>query len=208
MRNFTLFAAVLLLSVNFHAQAQPLATVHMSAKGGGRIVSGGMIVAAEYSMGISNNATLFNNVVWTPDMAGQSVFETAGAGLSYDNFISLLTDGANEQLGWHYTQYPSTGGGRVTKPEASIFTTHPLDWDGFDLQGYSIGGVELHMNQISIRSPGQNPNHDGIWTDYSWDALLTIYAVLPDTVPEPGVGSLLLLGGLGGWWRLRSRARP
>src|ERR1017187_2612753 len=99
MRNFTLFAAVLLLSVNFHAQAQPLATVHMSAKGGGRIVSGGMIVGAEDSMGISNHATLFNNGVWTPDMAGQSVFETAGAGLSYDNFISLLTR-RSERAAW------------------------------------------------------------------------------------------------------------
>jgi hypothetical protein len=51
---------------------------------------------------------------------------------------------------------------------------------------------------MTLDTPGSNPNHDGIWTDYSYDTTFTI-----EETPEPATLSLLALGGLA---MLRRRA--
>jgi len=38
---------------------------------------------------------------------------------------------------------------------------------GVDLAGYTINAIGLRVDQFMIESPGENPNGDGIWTDWS-----------------------------------------
>jgi PEP-CTERM motif len=59
--------------------------------------------------------------------------------------------------------------------------------NGIDLQGFQIGSIGLHVDSLTISSPGSNPNGDGIWTDVFFEGTVTVYAV-----PEPS--SLGLLG--------------
>jgi hypothetical protein len=185
MKTPTVILISLLVTSVLHAQqagappnSEPLATIHLA--GGGGIASVNTGVALRIIYYGFQNSPLFANVVWTPDMLGQSFFDTAGSEAGYDNFLSLLTDGTNERVGHICRLSPYGGGNGFAGWETTSFTTHPSDWNGIDLQGYSITGVELTLNQLSIVSPGSDPNGNGNWTDYSFDATLKIY-----TLPEP-----------------------
>jgi len=193
MKRYVVFAAVLLLVSGRYAQAQPLATLHMTGSGGAGTIASGMTFEIGYGGG-SNSVALFNTVIWTPAMVGQTVLYSAGSGSSYDTFLSLATDGVNEFAYWENTLVPGGSAG-MSGAESILFTTHPANWNGFDLHGYSIGGIGLELNALSLQSQGN-------WTDYSFDALVTYYAV-----PEPAVGSLVLLGCIGGWCWSRRRVR-
>jgi hypothetical protein len=192
MKRVVVFAAALLLVGGWDALAQPIATLHMSGSGGAAGIASGMTFELGYGGG-SNSVALFNSVVWTPAMLGQAVLYSAGSGSSYDTFLSLATDGVNEFAYWENTLVPGDGAGMTAGAESLLFTTHPASWNGIDLHGYSIGGISLELNTLSLQSQGN-------WTDYSFDALVTYYVV-----PEPAVESLLLLGSLGGWCWSRRR---
>ena len=194
MKGAVVFAAGLLLAGGLRALAQPIATLDMSGSGGAAGIDSGMTFAIGYGGG-SNSVALFDNVVWTPAMVGQTVLYSAGSGASYDTFLSLATDGVNEFAYWQNTLSPGGGGGETSGAESILFTTHPANWNGFDLHGYSIGDIGLTLNALSLQPQGN-------FTDYSFDALVTYYAV-----PEPAVGTLLLLGCLGGWCWWRSRVQ-
>jgi hypothetical protein len=193
MKRLVVFAAGLLLVGGWYAQAQPIATLHMSGSGGAGAIASGMTLEIGYGGG-SNSVALFDSVLWTPAMVGQTVLYSAGSGSSYDTFLSLATDGVNEFAYWENTLVPGGGAG-MFGAESLLFTTHPASWNGIDLHGYAIGGISLELNTLSLQSQGN-------WTDYSFDALVTYYAV-----PEPAVESLLLLGCLGGWCWSRRRVR-
>jgi hypothetical protein len=187
MKKFALTLSALSLSLLLNAQQQqipglqPLATIHWSGSGGGFLgIDTGMTFTVSYSD--FAGTSLFGNVVWTPGMVGQNLVDVSGSEPGYANFVSLLTDGSNERLGWMSGMTPSGGGAGINGWETNSFLTHPSGWNGIDLHGYTMAGVGLQMNQLSINSPGSNPNHDGNWTDVSWDATLTLY-----TVPEPTI---------------------
>lgn len=194
MKRVVAFAAGLLLVGGWYAQAQPIATLHMTGSGGAGGIASGMTFEIGYGGG-SNSVALFNSVVWTPAMVGQTVLYSAGSGSSYDTFLSLATDGVNEFAYWENTLVPGGGAAITAGTESLLFTTHPASWNGIDLHGYSIGGISLGLNALSLQSQGGR-------TDYFFDASVTYYAV-----PEPAVESLLLLGCLGGWCWSRRRGR-
>jgi hypothetical protein len=74
---------------------------------------------------------------------------------------------------------------------------------GPDLIGYQIQSFGLHVDSLSIQSPGSDPGHTGNWTDFSGQVTLSIYGI---QVPEPSSAAVLLLGG-GFFFYLRKRRR-
>ena len=66
-----------------------------------------------------------------------------------------------------------------------------------DLIGYSISRIELHLDELTVDSPGDDPNGDGIWTDYSDEVTITFHGErMGDVIPEPATLSLLGFGAL------------
>jgi hypothetical protein len=181
-----------------------LATAHFGTSGGVATVSGAMTMSLgqlSFWGFVTPGQTLFSNLILTPDMVGQTFIDTASSEPYYANFVSLLTDGVSERVGLAWDLFPGGGGGTRGGPEPTFFDTHPSDWNGVDLQGYPITGIGLTLNQLSMASPGSNPTGTGNWTDYSFDATISVY-----TVPEPGTLSLLMLSLPCAWW-VRSRTR-
>lgn len=68
----------------------------------------------------------------------------------------------------------------------------------FDLRGLVLGSVKLIVTELSILSPGSNPNNNGIWTDALFNGTLVFDSEAPEVteVPEPGT-LVLVLAGLG-----------
>ena len=62
---------------------------------------------------------------------------------------------------------------------------------GPDLTGYQVQSFGLQINSATFQSPGQDPNHNGIWTDFSEQVTLNIYG---SRVSEPSPFWLVLVG--------------
>jgi len=96
-------------------------------------------------------------------------------------FFANLTNGESDRIAFQYVT-PVGGGGGFSLPEATFFTSYPAQWNGIDFQGYEINSLSLTINSLTFNSPGSNPNGNGEWTDYTFDATL---AVNGQAVPEP-----------------------
>ncbi len=65
------------------------------------------------------------------------------------------------------------------------------DGNGHDLQGYRIDSISATVEYLTIDIPGENGQHDGIWTDF----YLTVdYRIEGVAIPEPATIVLLGLG--------------
>ena len=81
--------------------------------------------------------------------------------------VRELTDGASDFLGYQ-TATPSwlAGPGWFVAPEPSFFSGQ-TGVGGVDLAGYAIHAIGFRVDSVQIASPGENPNGDGNWTDFS-----------------------------------------
>jgi len=87
----------------------------------------------------------------------------AGNEPDFATFTHLLTDGVDEEV-TACTFIENVGGGATGGAESLFFTGRP--GTGPDFAGYTIDRVEFQIDSVLIASPGSDPNHDGIWTDY------------------------------------------
>ena len=64
-----------------------------------------------------------------------------------------------------------------------------------DLRGKTVGSVKLVVDELTIASPGSNPNHDGNWTDAHFTGSLVFDTDTPVApAPEPGTLGLVAFG--------------
>lgn len=111
-------------------------------------------------------------------------------GPTFDVLVRLLTNGVNDQLGW--TISGSMGGTSSGVSEAAFFAGNPDVVNGIDFAGSTIDRIDFSVNN-KIASPGSDPNHDGMWTDWNFGLSMNIYGT--SAVPEPS-NILLVLTAL------------
>jgi hypothetical protein len=105
-----------------------------------------------------------------PDHLDFSPITAAGAGSTiwtdshsrnFDHIVGEITDGnsdvmsvASDILGWAFN-----------KPEPEFFGAQAGP-NGIDLAGYAISRIGFRVDDVSLVSPGGDPNGNGIWTDW------------------------------------------
>jgi hypothetical protein len=55
--------------------------------------------------------------------------------------------------------------------ESAAFSRPPGDPD---FAAFTITRIEVHVDALTLDSPGTNPKPDGIWTDYAFDVRVVI----------------------------------
>ncbi len=68
--------------------------------------------------------------------------------------------------------------------------------NGIDLEGWTIDSITQTIDALTINTPGDNWNGDGIWTDMTATMTVRIYGTAA-AVPEPATAALVGLGALG-----------
>jgi len=108
-------------------------------------------------------------------------------GPTFDVLVRLLTNGVNDQFSWSISG--SMGGSSSGLSEAAYFAGSQGTANGIDFAGSTIDRIEFSVVN-KIASPGNDLNHDGIWTDWNFDLSMNIYGT--SAVPEPSNIALML----------------
>jgi len=121
-------------------------------------------------------ATIFAWLYVNGSNSGQTFVADATTDSDWPYFSHYLTDGAPNQF-WFFIAL-SSGSGRGS---GSV---------GPEFPGLIITRAVLRLGQVSIASPGSNPNGDGNWTDYVFNATLELYGTGPTPAAEMSWGRL------------------
>lgn len=140
---------------------QALAYFDVAAGVGGRVVT--------------DAATLL--LVVGPDPGGFTIFEVAlteqdagttipigpGDHPDFGQAVALLTNGENDEVAlWRTLVDGATA--ITTSFEADAFSGGALGGQEPDFAGAEITGIALELDSVTILSPGDDPNGDGLWT--------------------------------------------
>jgi hypothetical protein len=99
----------------------------------------------------------------TPASVGTTIWAANDAG--FQGVTAQLTDGSVDLVGYVAILDPS-GPGWFVQSEPDLFD-RSTGVGGVDLSGYWIDRIGFRVDSLTLNSPGENPNGDGIWTDYS-----------------------------------------
>ena len=173
---------LLVLGTSCLAEAVLIGSVADQSTGGSYGVFTSFDVDIEYQHTVLN-PIIFDVLTVSETDIGTEFFATSSSGSNpdpgFDDFANYITNGTDQAF------TISTSGSGSNKNESIWFGTSP------DFQGYTIDKFGIKINDVSFESPGSDPNGDGEWTSYYWNAMFNVYGS-PTSVPEPA--TMLLLG--------------
>lgn len=115
---------------------------------------------------------------------------TAANNPNFNAITALLTNGVSDTVFFGVSGFPP-GTGVASGVFESAFTFN----DATDFQGSIIDSLTITVDSFTPDSPGQDPNGDGIWTDYSAKYSLSVQG---KPVPEPSDSlGLVTAAGIG-----------
>jgi len=128
------------------------------------------IVDDVYSPGFE--VTILDNIPIDETDVGQQVTLSAVDGPTFEQVADRLTDGVDDYVD---LQVELGGGSARQAARESVWIDGGLSGTlDPDFAGFEIGSVTLVIDAVSFDSPGQDPNNDGIWTDYSFQARIVV----------------------------------
>ena len=163
----------LLLGVSCNGVDEPvrpeiLASEPVTGSGSAGAISTGLIFSLDISsLGApgcreQGVAILYRTIIRDGD-DHHTLIADAGNEPDFAAFTHLLTDGVDEVATW-CVFLENVGGGGEGLSESQFFAGRP--GTAPDFAGYTIDRVEFQIDSVLIASPGSDPNHDGIHTDY------------------------------------------
>ena len=201
-------AALLLAGIGAEtARATPLATIPIGLFSSLPEEFGGPVLetaiefsfwvdsASDPNQGVGAGFEMLHFVLTSADAGHTLVASALNMGPDFTSAAALLTNGTLNDFLSTLTGFAIAGGGGGSgTPEAGVL----------DLHGQTVGSVKLVVDQLTIDSPGTDPNHDGNWTDafFTGDLIFDSEAPTAPAVPEPGMLGLLGVGlAMIGWLR-------
>ena len=106
------------------------------------------------------------NLLISPLAVNGTTIWTDGSTPYFDNIVSEITNGVSGQIEAEVT-IPSLLFGLIYARTEPQFFGGQVGPGGVDLAGYTIDRIGFRVDEITIDSPGRDPNGDGIWTDFS-----------------------------------------
>ena len=133
----------------------------------------------------------------TAASAGTTIWADTSRG-GFDMVVTELTDAAADNLGYQAaTPTFLAGPGWFLQPEPSFFAGR-TGLGGIDLAGYAIHSIGFRVDSVRIASPGEDPNGDGVWTDFGVTGAFVFKGTVASRVACRD----------GGWQSLRGPDRP
>ncbi|MDP9223294.1 MAG: hypothetical protein M3P18_05475 [Actinomycetota bacterium] len=84
----------------------------------------------------------------------------------FNDIVSEITNGLPRQIMWEVTE--PGGSFRVFSAASErSFLDGQVGPTGVDLAGYTIDRIGFRVDEVTLDSPGRDPNGDGIWTDFA-----------------------------------------
>jgi len=134
----------------------------------------------------ATNASLFGGTSVTPADVGRTFTATQSSDPNFTEFVTLLTSGKPNKVTLSF------GAGKVENSELFLTKTNPLFGQETDLFGSEIDSIDLRIDSLTLKTPGTDPNSNGVWTDYSFSGVAILEG---EPVPEPiSAISTLLFG--------------
>jgi hypothetical protein len=106
------------------------------------------------------------NLLISPLLASGTTIWTDGSNAYFDNIVSEITNGVSGSIEAEVRASNGAFGSIVAASEPQLFDDQ-VGPSGVDLAGYRIDRIGFRVDEITIDSPGSDPNGDGIWTDVS-----------------------------------------
>lgn len=179
----TLIAVLMLIAVGA-SEAAILGSYHGKGSGGSRSVD---TVWLSYVSFGDRHYELFDDTPLIANIGKTLWISSDQQDRDFSKAVAYLTNGANDSFEMMVgTRYASWG---IPIDERKAFFSGT---GGPDFAGQNVGAIGVMINGATATSPGENPNHDGIWTDYTYDLTLLVATGVP--VPEPA--SMLVLASL------------
>ncbi len=210
MKSFSILCVlVALLAGGLTAvQGQPLPqSIRIShSNGGGRFVANVLALKFGFSTpgpngepGAADPATLlFENRTFAPNDVGRLFLTDSATDPHFAAFVSRLTNGVPEFI--HHNAFDQVD---TAVMEAVLFALASEP----DLRGYQIHTLGLRFDQIDVRSPGSDPNGDGMWTDFSYSAVLLVNPPLKLNIAPARTNVVLTWTKEASHYRLQSTTR-
>ena len=167
--------------------AETIGMAEITQGGGGAIVYNGLEVNIMFGGDYmhSPGPKLFEGIIFTPADVGKTVTVTEATDPEFNAVAAVLTNGVNDPLYFQAVGHPGGGGPFDERTEAFSFFGDGSGASGIDFMGFTIHCISLGINSLTLNTPGQDPNRDGIWTDYSINYSLLVKGV-PAVVDSDG----------------------
>jgi len=106
------------------------------------------------------------NLLISPLVASGTTTWTDGSNPYFDNIVSEIANGVSGPIEAEVRASNGAFGSIFAASEPQLFDDQ-VGPSGVDLAGYRIDRIGFRVDEITIDSPGTDPNGDGIWTDFS-----------------------------------------
>jgi hypothetical protein len=149
--------------------AETIGMAEITQGGAGAVVYEGLEVNVMFGGDYmhSPGPKLFEDIVFTPADVGKTVTMIEATDPEFNAVAAVLTNGLNDPLYFQIIGRPGGGGHGESSSEAFSFFGDSSGAHGTDFKDYTIQCISLRINSLTLNTPGQNPNGNGIWTDYS-----------------------------------------
>ncbi len=175
------------------AHAELLATFEVSETNSGENIANldsihpvlGVDASADFGqpgVDIFGTVRIFSTLLASTSDIGTTFVSNSTNDPNFDAWAGYATNGIlNEVLFgfWRNVPSPETGFGALVLDEPDLYG---LPGGQIDFAAFVIDRVELTFTTLEFRSPGTNPQGNGIWTDYDATAQVQIFGT---AIPEP-----------------------
>ena len=110
---------------------------------------------------------------------GREVTFSAADGPAFDQAVSRLTDGVDDGVVLEVELGDGGGGAGQGLLESAWIDGGLSGTLDPDFVGFEIGSITLVIDLVNFDSPGEDPNRDGLWTDYVFEGRVVVEGRLP-----------------------------